>query len=54
MNILLALIAITALPAVSQAVRILIDLAATLIAIGFVAALAVILLLALATHGQII
>ena len=54
MNILLALIAITVLPIVSQAVRILIELVATLIAICFVAGLAMILLLALATHGHIL
>ena len=54
MNILLALMAITILPAVSQAMRILIQLAATLIAIGLVAVVAMTVLLALATHGHII
>lgn len=52
MNILLALIAIMGLPVVSRAVKILIDLAATIIAIAFVAVLAVILL-TLAAHGYI-
>ena len=41
-------------PRTRGAVRILIDLAATLIAIGFVAVLAMILLLSLATRGHIL
>jgi hypothetical protein len=52
MNILLVLIAIMGLPVVSQAVKILIDLIATVIVIAFVATLAIVLLM-LAAHGYI-
>jgi hypothetical protein len=54
LNLFLILAALTGLPALTEAGRLLISLLARLIGLAFVMALIMIMLLALATHGKVI
>jgi hypothetical protein len=54
LNIILILAALTGLPALTEAGRLLISLLVRLIGLAFVMALVMIILLALATHGKVI
>jgi hypothetical protein len=54
LDLLLILAALTGLPVLGQAARLIIGLVARLLAVSFVMAVAMIVLLIIATHGRLI
>jgi hypothetical protein len=54
LNLLIILAALTGLPALTEVGRLLISLLVRLIGLALVMALAIVILLALATHGKVI